>query len=85
MAPATDALADPARVAEAALAPLAALAHLPTLYVDDAAAARIMHGASVPFMDEATDGTVVLAHAGSLVAIGERENGVVHPRKVFLD
>jgi tRNA pseudouridine55 synthase len=82
---ALDELADPARVAEAALAPLEALAHLPTLYVDDAAATHIMHGRSVPSADEATDGTVVLAHGGNLVAIGERENGVVHPRKVFND
>jgi hypothetical protein len=32
---------------------------------------------------DAAPGTVVLAHAGSLVAIGERANGAVHPRKVF--
>jgi tRNA pseudouridine55 synthase len=76
-------LSDPAAVAAAALSPLEALGHLPTLDVDDAAVERIMHGGSVAVVGSATSGTVVLAHAGSLIAIGERDNDVVHPRKVF--
>lgn len=71
------------RVAAAALAPLEALGHLPTLDVDDAALARIMHGGSVAVAGASTSGPVLLAHAGTLVAIGEREADVVHPRKVF--
>jgi tRNA pseudouridine55 synthase len=78
-----EALGDRAQVALAALQPLEALGHLPKLDVDDEAVARILHGGSVPATKEATAGTVVLAHAGSLVAIGERVNGLVHPRKVF--
>jgi tRNA pseudouridine55 synthase len=78
-----DQLADARRVAEAALDPLEALQHLPTVDVDDEAAARILHGGSVALSDDAAAGTVVLAHAGSLVAIGERAGGVVRPRKVF--
>jgi len=70
-------------VAAAALSPLEALGHLPTLDVDDDAVARIMHGGSVTVLGNATSGTVVLSHAGSLIAIGEREDDVVHPRKVF--
>jgi tRNA pseudouridine55 synthase len=76
-------LSDPDAVAAAALSPLEALGHLPTLDVDDAAVERIMHGGSVAVAGEASSGIVVLAHAGSLIAIGEREDDVVHPRKVF--
>ena len=80
---ALDQLSDASRVREAALDPLEALKHLPTVDVDDAAAARILHGGSVELSDDAAPGTVLLAHAGSLVAIGERAHGVVRPRKVF--
>ena len=80
-----DHLTDPDRVAAAALTPLEALGHLPALDVDDAAMARILHGGSVSVAGEEGTGTVVLAHAGSLVAIGERDHGVVHPRKVFAE
>jgi tRNA pseudouridine55 synthase len=76
-------LEDRARVAAAALGPLEALGHLPTVDVDAAAVARIMHGRDVAADGHASSGTVLLAHAGSLVAIGECANGVVHPRKVF--
>jgi tRNA pseudouridine55 synthase len=78
-----DHLAEPARVADAALEPIEALGHLPTVDVDEADVARILHGGDVFAESDATPGTVLLAHAGSLVAIGERANGVVHPRKVF--
>jgi tRNA pseudouridine55 synthase len=78
-----ESLPDAEAVAAAALSPLEALEHLPTLEVDAAAVERIMHGASVAVAGEAAFGTVVLAHAGSLIAIGEREDDVVHPRKVL--
>lgn len=78
-------LADPARVAAAALTPLEALGHLPALDVDEAAMARILHGGSVSVAGEEGSGTVVLAHAGILVAIGELDHDVVRPRKVFAD
>jgi tRNA pseudouridine55 synthase len=76
-------LDDPVRVADAALDPLQAVRHLPTVDIDDYAVERIVHGGSVPAADDAMPGTVVLAHAGNLVAIGERANGMVRPRKVF--
>ncbi len=82
---AIDDLVTSERVAAAALTPLVALGHLPTLDLDDAAMARIMHGGSIPAPRGSAGGTVVLAHAGSLVAIGERQDDVVHPRKVFTD
>jgi tRNA pseudouridine55 synthase len=78
-----DDLGDPVRVAAAAVGPLEAVRHLPTVDVDDEALARIVHGGAVAAAGDAAPGTVVLAHAGSLVAIGERSNGVVRPRKVF--
>jgi tRNA pseudouridine55 synthase len=76
-------LGDPGRIAAAALTPLEALGHLPRLDVDDADLARIMHGGSVVVPGASTSGTILLAHAGALVAIGQREADVVRPRKVF--
>lgn len=81
---ALDALDDPAAVAAAALAPLQALEHLPTLDVDAAAAARLVHGASVPLaVTEGPPGPIAVSHNGALLAIGESSDGVLLPRKVF--
>jgi len=79
-----DDLADPARVASAAVQPLEALAHLPTLEVDGAAAGRLAHGQVVE-LPAATPaaGVVAVAHEGALVAVGEADEGVIRPRKVF--
>lgn len=83
---ALDHLDDPARVGDVAVDPLAALAHLPTVVVDDEAAVRIAHGQTVPLRSEdgAKEGVpVAVAHAGALVAVGQADEGVLRPRKVF--
>ncbi|MSR19459.1 MAG: tRNA pseudouridine(55) synthase TruB [Gemmatimonadetes bacterium] len=80
-----DALADPDAVRAAALDPLDALGHLPTLAVDSAAAARLLHGGSVPCADEGLRGPVAVSHDGVLLAIGEWSEGALHPRKVFAE
>jgi tRNA pseudouridine55 synthase len=80
-------LEDPARVSEAAVEPLAALGHLPTLVVDDEAADRIAHGQAVPLPDAgaaAKEGEpVAVAHSGTLVAVAQTDDGVLRPSKVF--
>ena len=82
---AMSALDDPAAVAAAALDPLQALDHLPTLAVDAETAARLAHGGSVPHEGAAFAGPIVVAHQGTLLAIGEASGGALHPRKVFAE
>ncbi len=77
------ALGDSEAVRAVALDPLDALAHLPTLAVDDEAAARLLHGGSVPFADDGLHGPVTVSHEGVLLAIGEPIAGALHPKKVF--
>jgi len=81
-----DALGDAERVAAAMLTPLEAVAHLPRVAVDDAGLAALRHGRAVPAAAATPEGTpVALASAGGeLLAIGERDGGVVRPRKVFV-
>jgi len=81
-----DAIEDPSRVAASAVAPLAALGHLPTLEVDEEAAGRLAHGQPVSLADAppaADADAVAVAHAGELVAIGRTDEGTLRPRKVF--
>ncbi|HEU0051750.1 MAG TPA: tRNA pseudouridine(55) synthase TruB, partial [Longimicrobium sp.] len=80
-----DALGDEARVRDALLSPLEAVAHLPRVPVDDAGRAALSHGRAVPAAGDAPEGVpVALASPdGELLAIGEREGGLVRPRKVF--
>jgi tRNA pseudouridine55 synthase len=80
-----DALGDEARVRDALLSPLDAVAHLPRVPVDDAGRAALSHGRSVPAAGDAPEGVPVAlaSRAGELLAIGERDGGVVRPRKVF--
>ena len=89
---ALEGLSDPALVSEAAVAPLAALGHLPSVEVDGDVAARLMLGQAVRLADGELPGaspeepeglTVAVAHAGELLAIGEADAGVLRPRKVF--
>lgn len=78
-----DALGDAAAVGAALLDPLAALAHLPRIDVD-AAAARALGMGQSPETERALDGgPVVVAHEGELVAIAEIEGGRLRPRKVL--
>lgn len=81
------ALTDAHAVAEAALHPLQALEHLPTLDVDAVAAARLSHGGTVPFECDGDHppGPIAVSHNGALLAIGESSGGVLHPRKVFAE
>lgn len=80
------------------LEPAEALAWLPRRELDEGEAAMVRHGSSVPrgrvsAPDLAVaDGLpengflpVVLLHRGRLVAVAERRDGTLHPRKVFPD
>ncbi len=83
-----DALEDEARVHEARIDPVAAVAHLRPLEVDDDEAARLLQGqrlrVEAPGAEEAASAvTVAIVHDGSLLAIGEIDDGVLRPRKVF--
>lgn len=64
------------------LSPLAALAHLRRIDVDDAGAIEISHGRTLP-ADGAADGLVVVAHAGELLAIAAIHEDRVRPKKVL--
>ena len=80
-----DTLEDPDRVAGAWIDPLAALAHLPRVDVDDAAAADLRHGRRVvaPEMGGEDADPVVVAHGPELIAVASVADGVLRPRKVF--
>jgi len=86
---AADELDDPARVSAAAVSPMAALRHLPRIEVDDEIAARLVRGQSVRISggtvpSDVEEGLpVAVAHGGELLAVGEAEDGVLRPRKVF--
>jgi tRNA pseudouridine55 synthase len=80
-----EALGDEERVRSAVLTPLEALAGLPRVAVDDAGAAALGFGRSIPAPADAPEG-VPLALAGAdgrLLGIGERAGDAVKPRKVF--
>jgi tRNA pseudouridine55 synthase len=80
-----DALGDEERVRAALLTPLDALAGLPRVAVDEAGAAALGFGRTIPAPPGAPEG-VPLALAGAdgrLLAIGERAGDAVKPRKVF--
>ena len=83
-----DALDDEHRVSEARVGPVEAVSHLPSLEVDDGEAARLLHGQRLRVeapgaADASSDARVAVAHAGRLLAIGELDDGLLRPRKVF--
>ncbi len=78
-----DSLSDSVRVREAAVSPLDAVGHLPVVDIDSEIATRVMHGQKVRLTDEIRDGLVAVAHDGALYAIGQMDEGVLKPRKVF--
>jgi tRNA pseudouridine55 synthase len=80
-----DALGDAERVRAAMLLPLEAVSHLARVTVDEAGAAALAHGRAVAAAEDVPSGEpIVLASStGELLAIGERDGGVVRPRKVF--
>jgi len=81
-----DALGDAGRVRGALLPPLAAVAHLPRVAVDEAGIAALRHGRAVPAPGDAPEGTALALASveGELLAIGERFDNIIRPRKVFL-
>ena len=83
-------LEDPAAVAAALISPLEALGHLPVAEVDDGATRRLANGQAVEAPEasgrgagEARGGLVAVASGGALVAVAERDGGLLRPRKVF--
>jgi hypothetical protein len=67
----------------AALRPLAeAVAHLPVLAVDAAAAERVRHGGCVP-ASEGCAGPVVVTAAGDVLAVAEYRDGGYAPLVVL--
>lgn len=80
-----DALADPEAVRAGLVPPAQALAHLPSVMLDEDAVGSVRHGRAVA---DATPGEeaghlAILSPDGELVAIGERRGGSIRPRKVF--
>lgn len=79
-----DALADRTRVAEHAVSPLDAVGHLPRVDVDTQVADRLVLGQAVRLEERPPSGSpLAVAHHGALLAIGEVDDGVLRPRKVF--
>lgn len=62
---------------------LAAVAHLPRVDIDDAAAAAVRHGRTIPSPPDLLAGVVAIAHQDRLMAIGEIIDGRVQPRRVL--
>ena len=81
---APEALDDGARVDSAWISPLAALAHLPRVNVDAAAAGELRHGRAVALSAAVDAPAVAVALEGELVAVGQVSGSVLKPRKVFL-
>lgn len=77
------ALGEADAVAERAVAPLAALAHLPTVSVDEEAARRLAQGQRLRLADGSPSGLVAVEAGGGLLAVAEVAGGLVRPRKVF--
>lgn len=77
-------LADPEEVLRHAVLPLDAVAHLPHLEVDERVAGRLVLGQAVRLPEPPPAGTpLAVEHAGALLAIGETDDGVLRPKKVF--
>ena len=60
----------------------AVLDHLPRLALDDEQAARVLHGNPVT-IEQASDATALLTHAGQPLAIAEVGGGLARPFRVF--
>jgi tRNA pseudouridine55 synthase len=78
-----DELDDAQRVRAALLTPAAALAHLPAVALDEREVVDVRHGRRVR-TTLADAEPVVFLGAGSLIAVGAVEGGLIRPRKVFL-
>jgi len=82
---ALDDLGEPGALARAWLSPAEALAHLPSMDLDEAGVVDIEAGRAVvvPEGRAAGGGLVALVSGPRLVAVGESREGRVHPSKVF--
>lgn len=78
-----DALTDGETVGRAAVEPLDALRHMPSLEVDDDDARKLIHGQKVRLTEEVAPGRLAVSRGGVLLAIAEVEDGLLIPRKVF--
>lgn len=68
------------------IAPLDALRHLPKVEIESEEARRIAQGQRVRLATPSPDAEPVrVAHGGRLHAVGAVRDGVLHPRKVFVD
>ncbi|MHB1326999.1 MAG: tRNA pseudouridine(55) synthase TruB [Gemmatimonadales bacterium] len=67
--------------AEALVPPVALIAHLPQVVMDEAAAARLRHGQRIP--GAVGSGPTALISDGQLVAIAEARDGAWQPTTVF--
>ncbi len=77
-------LDDPAAVRAAAIEPVSALGHLPSISVGSDAVGRLAHGQWVDAAVSDEAGPVAVASDGVLVAVGEVRSGKLRPRKVFV-
>jgi len=77
-------LDDPEAVSRAALTPLDAVAHLPSVVVDERSRDRLAFGQSLDAPETAEGEQIAVACDGRLVAIAEVRAGELRPKKVFL-
>ena len=75
-------IADHERVANAAVTPAQALAHMPSVELTAEQERAIRFGQGIP-VEQATQGVVVLVRDGELIAIGEADGPQIRPRKVM--
>lgn len=82
-----DALADPGAVEDAWITPARAVAHLPSVEVDDEEAIRLAHGQVIRVpggVDTGPREPVAVVRGGDLVAVAARDGDRLRPRKVFV-
>jgi tRNA pseudouridine55 synthase len=77
-------LEDPEAVSRAALSPVEALAHLPTIVVDESSRDRLAFGQAITAPDAEECEHITVVNDGCLVAIAEVRAGALRPKKVFL-
>ena len=81
-----DEFADEAVVARARVAPIAAMAHLEGITLEDEHAARLLQGQRIRIAGEGEGRSadrVAISFGEDLLAIAELDDGVIRPRKVF--
>ncbi|MEX1257322.1 MAG: tRNA pseudouridine(55) synthase TruB [Gemmatimonadota bacterium] len=82
-----DLLGDAARVAEAWLPPLGALAHLTRIDVGDEEAGKLAMGQALAAGEYGVPeeaGPIAVARGDALVAVAERDGDLIRPKKVFI-